>query len=342
MRGRGLWLVGLAAIVLAMPAAAPAAPQPQPPKGEVQQPLTSGVVFLGKAAGYEIAISNPSSHAAILGVSRIGEEADRWSTYSETGYAVRPRSSIGSGALHASFGSMGTVNLRFWARGKTRVGHLRPGCHGRPPQTEFGEYRGTVSLRGEDDYFQVHAVRARGTRSRSFRLDCARDKALVDKPAPLYEYVRPVQGFIVSSAGGSIALLRAVSRYGGRLVYLRAAHMQGEGAGAEVQVGALERRPGMAIGHSAYADGGEGTLLTSLPGVHPATATLAPPAPFHGEGSFVENSPTSHSWTGSLAVSFPGLDLPLAGHTFATSLCVESPFKTRVPCDFRNLPRVPE
>lgn len=342
MRGRGLWLIGLAAIALAMPPGAAAAPTPHRSQREIQQPMTSGTVYLGRVDGYEIGVSSLGSHVTILRVARADEGEGRGFAYSGTGYAVRPQRSIGSGVLRASFGSIGRVDLRFEPSGKTKVGHTAKHCRGRSPQTEYGEYRGTVSLRGEDGYFEVRAKRADGIRRRTYRLSCAHGQAVKDKARPLYEYVAPVPTFILSSAGGSIALILAVSRQGGRLVYLRAAHMQSADPGAEVQAGALERQPGMAIGHGAYAVGGEGTLLTSLPGVHPATATLAPPAPFHGEADFVENSSTSHSWTGTLGVSFPGLDLPLTGRSYATSLCVESPFKTPRPCDFRKLPRVPE
>lgn len=303
----------------------------------------SGTAYLGEAAGYEITVSNPNPHVVILSVDRIseGEDGSR-STYTQTSYAVRPESSLASGALRATFGSMGTVDLHFRPTGKTKIGHSNKHCNGRAPQTEYGEYRGTVSLRGEDGYFQIQATKASGFRSHTFRLSCAPGQAHKDESEPLYEYVAPAEGFITTSNGGSIALILAVSRYGGRFVYLRAAHMESADPGAEVQTGALEREPGMAIGHSADVGGGEGTLLTSLPGVHPATATLAPPAPFHGQANFVENSATSHSWTGTLAVSFPGLDLPLTGPTYATSLCVSSPFKTPTPCDFQRLPRVPE
>jgi hypothetical protein len=342
MRRRGLWLIGLGAIVLAMPAGAAAAPKSHRPQREIQQPTTSATVYLGKVGGYEIGISSRGSHIAILWVDRIGEGEVGLNAFAQTGYAVRPRRSIGSGVLRAHFGSIGSIDLRFRPSGKTRVGHLARHCRGRSPQLEYGEYRGTISLRGEDGYFEIHAKRAPGVRSRTYRLSCAAGQAEKDEAAPLYEYVAPVEEFSVSSGGGSIALILAVSRQSSRFVYLRAAHMQSAGPGAEVQAGALERMPGMAIGHSAWVDGGEGTLLTSLPSVHPATATLAPPAPFHGSASLVESSSTSHSWTGTLGVSFPGLDLPLTGSGYATSLCVESPFKTRLPCDFRKLPLVAE
>jgi hypothetical protein len=342
MRRRGLWLIGLGAIVLAMPASAAAAPKPRRPQREIQQPMTTGFAYLGKSAGYEVGVLTPSSHVVLLAVFRSSPPGERPFAYSQAVYAVRPQKSIDSGVLRASFGAIGRINLRFRPSGKTKVGHTEKHCRGRSPQTEFGVYRGTMSLRGEHGYFRIHAHRASGTRSQTFRLSCARGQAVKDKARSLYESAAPVQGFFVSSAGGSIALLLAVSRRDGRYVYLRAAHMQGDGPGAEVQAGAVEREPGMAIGRSAVSEGGEGTLLTSLPGVHPATATLAPPAPFHGTADLVESSSTSHSWTGSLGVSFPGLDLPLTGSSFGTSLCVESPFKTRLPCDFRKLPLVAE
>jgi hypothetical protein len=336
-------VVGLGVIALAAAPSAAAAPASNSSHREVQQPSASAIAYFRGVDGYEVVILNPSSHVAILYVVQSSEGGvEGISSYAQTAYAVRPERSIGSGVLRARFGSIGTVNLRFRPSGETRVGHTGKHCRGRRPQSESGHYRGTVSLRGEDGYFQLHAKRASGTRSRTFRLNCASGQAHKDKSKPLYEYVAPDLGFFADSAGGSIALILAVSRRGGRFVYLRAAHMQSSGPGAEVQAGALEREPGMAIGHSAFATGGEGTLLTSLPGVHPATATLAPPAPFHGEANFVENSSSSHSWTGTLGVNFPGLDLPLTGPSYATSLCVSSPFKTPLPCDFRNLPLVPE
>jgi hypothetical protein len=341
MRLGRLLLVGLGAVALAIPAMSAAA-RLQSPRREIQRVTTSGAIYVGKAEGFEVFISNPDPHVAILYVYRVGT-SEGTSSYASSAYAVRPQSSIGSGVLRARFGSIGSVVLRFHPNGKTKTGRASKHCRGRPPEREEGEYEGSVSLRGEGDYFRLRERRAPGSRSRTFRLSCAQGQAHKAESRPLYEYVVPSTGFTTSSAGGSIALLLAISRSGGRVVYLRAAHMQSSGPGAEMQAATLERRPGMAIGRSADGGGGAGTLLTSLPGEHPATATLAPPsAPFHGIGIYKENSSTSHSWTGTLAVSFPGLDLPLTGPTFATSLCVLSPFKTPIPCDFLRMPRVPE
>lgn len=342
MRGRGFLLMALGAVSLAMPAASAAAPDR--PSREIQQPLSSALVYLGEADGYEVAVSNPNPHVAILYVNQVGEgQGGETRSYVQSAYAVRPQRSIGSGTLRANFGSIGTVSLRFHPNGKTKIGHTAKHCRGRSPQRESGTYRGSASLLGEDGSFHLRTRAASGTRSRTFRLSCSQGQAVKDKAEPLSRYAVPNLNFTATSAGGSIALILAISRQGEREgVYLRAAHMESTGPGAEVQAAALERKPGMAIGRSAFAVGGEGTLLTSLPGVHPATATLAPPPPFHGEAHFVENSPTSHSWTGTLGVTFPGLDLPLTGGSYATSLCVSSPFKTPTPCDFQRHPRFPE
>lgn len=338
---RGSWLVGLSAIALVLPPVAIAAAGPLTPGRETQRPNTGGLVYLGKAGGYEIAISNPDPHVAFLYVDRF-RRGESNGTYAQAAYAVRPSSSLASGVLRARFGTIGRVALRFQPGGKVKVGRRAKHCRGSRPQTEFGVYRGSVSLRGEGGYFHLRTRAAAGTRNRTFRLSCAHGQAHQVQSKALYEYVFPSEGFITTNGAGNIAQLRAVSEAGGRYVSVRASHFQGSGPGAEVRASTLEQQPGMAIGRTVEVNGEAGTLLTSLPGEHPATAMLAPPAPFHGKAEYAENSATSHRWTGTLAVSLPGLDVPLTGASFATSLCVLSPFKARLPCDFRDTPVVPE
>ena len=108
------------------------------------------------------------------------------------------------------------------------------------------------------------------------------------------------------------------------------------------EVASLERRRKMAIGRYGIVYGGAGTLLTSLPGVHPATATLDPPAPFSGQAVYQEKAADSRRWTGPLAVELPGLRLPLTGPGFHTRLCVLNPlYAPRTGCDFFKAPPPP-
>jgi hypothetical protein len=152
----------------------------------------------------------------------------------------------------------------------------------------------------------------------------------------LAEAVVPVTSLVFGSGpGGSVAQLQAGERQGNRQVYLRATHMAGAPPGAEVSALAFEYQGKMPVGRSAYASSSPaGTLLTSLPGERPPSATLKPAFPFTGEATYLASSHLSHSWTGDLSVQFPGLLEPLAGPDFYSTLCVVSPLRSRYGCDF--------
>ncbi len=51
-----------------------------------------------------------------------------------------------------------------------------------------------------------------------------------------------------------------------------------------------------------------------------SSATLTPPAPFSGRGSFRSGPGGSSSWTGSLEAAFPGVTVPLTGTSFKAKL----------------------
>jgi hypothetical protein len=53
-------------------------------------------------------------------------------------------------------------------------------------------------------------------------------------------------------------------------------------------------------------------------------ATVRPPAPFAGHGSFHSNARCASRWTGNLSVDLPGhSDVPVTGRSF--SACLEHP-----------------
>lgn len=327
----GPWLV-LALLSLLMSASIARASD----RSEVQPANTEAFIYLGASRGYELGISMPNPRIAVLYVFRF-PDWESSQVFTQSAYAVRVSGDLlERGVVRARFPSLGKVSLRFKPSGKRRVRPVRKQCRGRPNVLEFGTFRGLVSLEGEDGYFRVAARSVGGSLRRTARLVCRDGEAAQDQAgAPLSDYVTPGFGFFYSSGSGTIALLRAQADTGSRLIGIRAAHREGDPPGAEVQVGALEWRSRMAIGRSVIVDEGPpGTFTTSMPGIHPAFATLAPPAPFYGEGNYLENSSTSHSWTGTLGVSLPGLNLPLAGADFKTSLCVVSPLVTPAGCDF--------
>lgn len=317
----------LAAVALALPPTVAAA---TPAKAEVQKPVTSAEVVLRDELSQRVAVWFPSPKLAILTVYE-------WkrSGYKYALYAVRTRSRLANGVLRARFGSIGRVDLRFQPNGKTNRGRPRKGCKGPRSLIEFGRARGTVSLRGENDYFRIDRTAGATELERSPRLVCDRGRARnIPRDVSLRDLVAPdFELDETAFLGAQLAVLNAVAKIEGRFIVLRAAHYATLAPEAEVQVGTLESENGMAIGRGTWLIGRKGTLRTSLPGERPATASLTPSAPFHGAATFTAQSPTANAWTGSLSVRLPGLEVPLTGPGFSTDLCVVSPLKKPRGCE---------
>lgn len=241
--------------------------------------------------------------------------------------------------MTADFGSVGSVAVRFRGGGTVREGRPLKGCEGKPFRSEAGRWVGKVLLRGEGDYFTVSTGSAVGELDRTFRLRCQ-----VRRPLP-HPPPKSLRGQIEPQVGSSLALallgtvssLQAARAEGGRLVEMRAAHATGRGPGAEIEAGAFEYQGPMPVGRFVQVlSAPPGSLVTTLPGEHPATATLRPGAPFTGEAAYLADSATDHSWTGTLVVRFPGLAVPLTGPGFFSSLCVVSPLVKSGGCEFKS------
>ncbi|HEY5710097.1 MAG TPA: hypothetical protein VIS51_11980 [Solirubrobacterales bacterium] len=297
-------------------------------KFEVQQADTAGFLRLGKERGYEIALYMPNDRLLIFYAFRSEELKDDFFSTRYSVYAVRNLGDLEHGVVRARFGSLGQVSLRFRPGGPVRKRDPQPGCEGGSETTEEGRFVGHLSFRGEGNYFHVSSAKGEAYIAHSPRLRCEKGQARESRPRSLRKNVAPVPLFPDEQ---SIALLYASTRSHGRYVGITAVHPEGSPPGADVQLGVVESRHGMAVGHGVYLNGPSGTLLTSLPGAHPATATLAPPAPFYGEAAYSEES---DAWTGTLGVKLAGLSLPLTGPGFQVHLCVVNPLRDRDGCDF--------
>lgn len=326
-------LCALAALVL--PAHALAARRPPRPKSEVQPARTEGIAYLGRDHGYDLFLRFPEQHIAELGVERIGEEEEGLNV-ATTRYVSRLRGSLLRGRVSARFPGVGLLSLRFDPGGKRRLSKHQKACRGPETVTEAGWLRGRIKASGEAGFFQLSSTRAHIALMRWGRLVCRPGHAQLgdhEVGSPPLDYAEPSFGFTISSGRGAPALLVAAARrprgYVESLAYLT----EGE-PGASVQVGSVEMVHGLAIGRSALGEGPvPGTLLTSLPGAHPASASLAPPEPFYGQGEYLEKTRKSHAWTGTLGVHFPGLDMSLAGPAWYSSLCVVSPLIAPYGCN---------
>lgn len=305
---------------------------------EVQPARVSGFMDLGRRGGYGVGLFLPNERTAILYVYKIKRAGDQ-SGYFITTYAVRNQASLARGVIRARLGSLGRFSLRFRPNGRVSRQTVQPGCEGSPPFTEYGRFVGHAAFRGERGYLRLSLSAGAGVISHSFRLSCEKGEADDRLPGSLLGYVVPGSFF---SAPGNIALLYASSRRHGRYVGVTAGHREEEPPGAEVRIGSFERRGEMALGHYGIVSAGRGTLLTSPPGVHPATATLDPPAPFFGQAGYQEKAAESRRWTGTLGIELPGARLPLTGPGFHVRLCVLNPlYAPRRGCDFFKAPPPP-
>jgi hypothetical protein len=297
---------------------------------EIRPPNTSAFADLGRHGGYRIGLSMPNDQVVILSVIRYEVKRDKGALFANT-YVAHSRQSLRRGVIRARLGSLGSFSLRFRPSGRVRDLGSQRGCEGGPSITEYGRFMGRATFRGEDHYLHFSLSGGSGGITRSPRLRCEKGEVFDPVHGSLRAYAAPRSFFVTQ---GDIALLYVTRHSPGRYIGITAGHEEESPPGAEVRIGILESRKEMAIGRYALVLNAPGTLLTSLPGVHPATATLAPRAPFFGEATYQEEPMDSLSWSGKLGVSLPGLKLPLTGPGFHARLCVLSPLKTRSGCDF--------
>lgn len=295
---------------------------------EVQQADTAGFLRLGKGSGHRVALYMPNDRVVIFHAFRSAKSKGHFPSISYSVYAVRNLGDLGRGVVRARFGSLGRISLRFRPSGQRRKRDPPWGCKGSAEVTEYGRFVGSLDFHGKGNYFHVSSAKGAASITHSPRLKCKKGQAPESHPRSLRKYVAPPA---VLPDEDSIALLYSSARSHGRYVGITAVHLEGSPPGAEVQLAVVESTHGMAIGHGVYLNGPPGTLLTSLPGAHPATATLAPSAPFYGEAVYSEELDT---WAGTLGVKLAGLNLPLTGPGFHVHLCVTNPLRDRDGCDF--------
>jgi hypothetical protein len=334
--GAALLAAGAVLVALAVPAGASARGGAHRRHVEVIQPTAAASLQLGRHGGYKIGVVFEEPDLAVLTVQKLDLDL---LTVQETKYGAHFRGSLDGGPLTADFGAVGSVAVRFRPGGAVHEGRLPKVCEGKPSRRESGRWVGKVSLRGEEGYFAVSTGSAAGEIDRTLRLRCHLDFVLPQRTfESLRERIEPQIGLSFASVLlGTISSVQAAAKEDGRRVEMRAAHATGLGPGAEVEAGAFEYQGPMPVGRFVQVlDAPRGTLVTTLPGEHPATARLKPGAPFTGEASYRAVSPTDHSWTGTLAVRFPGLVSALAGPTFYSSLCVVSPLVKPRGCEFQT------
>jgi hypothetical protein len=277
----------ISAVLLVVPASAAAG------NGfDLKFQLTTGNGYKITVAGYDA--------TALINATKPGGSNDRaWSSYVARG-AVSPSS------IQADFGKLGNVDMRFRPSGSVRHGKRHRHCIGADRYTiQPGVFVGSVRFRGEDGYAsaKVHRVKGRVVTPRTLRcLDSFFEQFehAGQKPAKKKPKVTRLSAFTRS---GLTAMLFDASNRDGKAGYL---------AEIEQTVGSIGVFRGVFV-HASPATFAFDNALSY--------AGVTPPPPFSGSASFQRGPTGSKSWTGSLAVSFPGApNVSLVDPRFKTQL----------------------
>lgn len=169
-----------------------------------------------------------------------------------------------------------------------------------------GHFVGTIHFRGERGYTSAQASRVKGTIQTATKEICKRSPSEDDDSEPSADKTE----------------LYAQSKSGNQGVAFDA-FMLGDPIdlttfGASV----VERRRGMTIFRHTFAEGKKGDIAIGDTRPYPLSATVTPPAPFSGSAEYERTPDGERTWTGSLAVTLPGLGrVPLTGPKFDPRLC---------------------
>jgi hypothetical protein len=276
----GVLACALAALLLPAGAAAGL------PKGAIS--LSS--IELGESNGYEVELV-----AGRFGTRRPGVAVTTQRETASASYSVRTGSGPG---IHATFGSLGQVDLGFHRRRKV-VERPERNCRW---IIETGVFRGSVRFVGEDGYVASEVANPKGE---IFRLPdgfCGLGSFRPGLPPGLPRET----------------VLAARMKTGTGEISFRASRERSARGTILFHADTTERVEGMRIDRSVRAPGERGDFTAT----GTSRAAASPPLPFSGSARFRDPAGESASWEGTLAVALPGLaTMPLAGEGFTARLC---------------------
>jgi hypothetical protein len=242
------------------------------------------------------------------------------------------------GTIVAKFPGLGRVNLRFdQANVKKEVDRAEPGCTvGRETLVRKGTFRGRIKLDDRKGFGHVNLGEAPGT-----IFDFPAETCPAGKHRAANEVEEEEEG--VESTGPLSRSFHAGRKLdGGQLIFdveTFPGGFFGEKGSPQFafSAGLFKIHHGL----STYATV-TSPLATKGFDVTPAgDATVTPPTPFEGSGTFEVESPTGASWTGDLSVAIPtvgkvNLTAPGTWSTLCEgSSCVETSSGTHTPATSR-------
>jgi hypothetical protein len=269
--------------------------QVEPLLRERARPRAGGFDFepsfeLRTGSGYQVRVVAIGSSVAVI----VGRGKHDLSAYLARGAATSRR-------LQASYGSFGTLDMRFHPAAAKPRRQGRRDCHGRIEHPKLpGVWSGKLRFQSEGRRIAVDIHRAPGS---------IRRRRPVCVPLPGHRRA-------TSSSGpfSSFSLRDAVGAGWHR--GLESADVVGFDSHFGTLYLAFAQRAlsSVAILHLAVAVAKPGTFTIDSALTH---AAISPPAPFHGTGTYTAAPDGSTAWAGDLTVNFPDAPrFPLTGEAF--------------------------
>lgn len=229
------------------------------------------------------------------------------SKQSVTAYVAR--GTVTEHRIVASFGKFGKVDVRFRPTGQVVESAQRRGCPGADHFTsQLGVFVGDVRFSGEEHYVAVRSHRVKGMVRSPLHLHCgsrAPRQFSSSRARPVHGQRNFTPTFLAATSRHGVAALELITFRIGKTTLFAAINEESLGSMARMRF-ALVTAPSK----KTFA------FDESLTG-----ATITPPEPFHGEGTYRAASDGTTTWTGSLSVSYPGAPrLSLTGEAFKAAL----------------------
>lgn len=313
MSGARTWLAGrratrwggaALALLLAFALVAPA----RSPGAETFSFGPGGVTFarVGATHGYRVDFSENDAGYFFVRVKGHGSTTD---------FAIKTGHPP-DGRLRADFGARGKFDLRFVPVGRPEpIPHGRS-CEGRPGSLQPGYLVGRARFRTERGFAQIRLHRAAAERETWSHLVCE----LGELPV----FGHPKEKRTILTAAESDASSPFVTPKWALTFRATQFYRHARPAAHRVDfVAELKQSAGrISIHRKVLASAPERSLL--FPGAPslPEEVTVTPPAPFAGNADFLRTHESTFTWTGDLAVTFPGLSpIRLSGARFGVVIC---------------------
>ena len=260
------------------------------------------ITVVGEGDIVVVEVSKPVRHGK-------GNALEKLVGFKQAVTAYAARGTVTSRRIAASFGQFGKVDVHFRPSGRVVESRPRHRCRGADHFTsKLGVFVGGVRFSGEKQYVAVRSHRAKGRIRTPLHLHCSSlPPGLLSSPRarPVSHHPVFTPTFLTATWRHAVSSVELITFRIGKTTLFAAITEEGLGSMARIRYG-LATAPSKKVF----------TVDDAL-----TEATIAPPAPFQGKGTYRAAADGTTTWTGPLSVSFPGAPrLSLTGEEFKATL----------------------